>query len=702
MAAPSSPRWARPKVAGACFLVAGLQALALPAFAEEVTIKNFDDGRGGHHDAIWVDGKPYWYSDYGKKTAPAKSPKSAKVPAKDTAAAPAEAPAGNTGGESENPGSEDQATGAKPESKAPAADAGAARQSKSAARATTHMHKMAAAMKSMQPGDAGPSGAQAARDAGARMGTAPAAGPPAPLPLPPADAPRALERRPDFFSVITPEKYAGLKKAYVLTGGSAQPAFRDIGSTGRDFVWSKSCTKGLEPCNPLAAGKDASRYQKNAEVSPETLINISQATAAGAEEDLSPDEVAKIYAAMKRRIETLEAEERVEPPAASKRTGPSISGITFEETAEARVTAAAAVRALNASEPAFERGDALPSARPNSRGAASIPLAENGAEEKSGRRPFVWLALFVSAVAVMAYRRWVSAAVVALLLAAPAAARDALTPGESKLLLASWNAALAELDSGRDLAGFLKKQPVEIRVDRRLASAGLYEAGRIYIHAGLLAHDLDLIEEKGPKGDEAVNALAWAWLPILAHEVEHARTRHAFELIIGTPYAYVDRDDEFLCFIREARISREMHRRHPKRLRMNDLGTNRRDTLAYFLKLGPGDFTQFEAAMTGIFRSAPQLRLMDREQLKVWALDNHEYWRKEERKRRAQAAAPVAAVIQDIERRQAEEAATAASRAKHVIDLTSDARRFTHARGYFEARVEQARLAWPDQMRQPE
>lgn len=682
---------------GAAIVLASLHALACPAFAEEVTAKSFDDGRGGHHDAIWVDGKPYWYSDYGKKTVPAKSPKSANAPAKDTA----EAPEGNTGGGSENPGFGGQATGAKPESKAPAADADAARQSKSAARATTHMNKMAAAMKSMQPGDAGLSGAQAARDAGAQRGAPPAAAPPPPPPSSPAASPRALERRPDFFSVIAPEKYAGLKKAYALTGGSAQPAFRDIGSTGRDFVWSKSCTKGLEQCNPLAAGKDASRYQKNAEVSPETLMNISQATTAGAEEDLSPDEVASIYAAMKRRIEMLDAEERVEPPAESKRTRPSISGVTFEETADARGPVAASVRALNASEPEPERGVVLPATRPNRSAAASIPIAETGAEEKRGRRPFVWLALFVSAVAVMAYRRWASAAVVALLLAAPAAARDELTPGESKLLVASWTAALAELDSGRDLAGFLRKQPVEIRVDRRLASAGLYEGGRIYIHAGLLAHDLDLIEEKGPRGDAAVNALAWAWLPILAHEVEHARTRHAFELIIGAPYAYVDRDDEFLCFIREARISRELHRRHPGRLRMDDLGTNRRDTLAYFLTLGPGDFAQFEAAMTGIFRSAPQLRLMDREQLKVWALDNHEYWRKEERKRRARAASPVAPVIQEIERRQAEEAATAASRAKHVIDLTSDARRFTHARGYFEARVEQARLAWPDQMRQP-
>lgn len=294
-----------------------------------------------------------------------------------------------------------------------------------------------------------------------------------------------------------------------------------------------------------------------------------------------------------------------------------------------------------------------------------------------------------------------SASAVALVLAAPAAARDELSPRESKLLLSSWTAALSEIESGRDLAGFLKKQPVEIRVDRRLASAGLYEAGRIYIHAGLLANDLDRIEETGPRGDAAVTALAWAWLPILAHEVEHARTRHAFELIIGAPYAYVDRDDEFLCFIREARISRELHRRYPERLRMDGLGANRRETLAYFLTLGPGDFAQFEDAMTGIFRSAPQLRLMDREQLKVWALDNHEYWIKEERKKRADAAAPVAPAIQDIERRQAEEAAAAAALAKHVIDLTSDERRFTHARGYFEARVEQARLAWPDQLRAP-
>jgi hypothetical protein len=279
--------------------------------------------------------------------------------------------------------------------------------------------------------------------------------------------------------------------------------------------------------------------------------------------------------------------------------------------------------------------------------------------------------------------------------AASAARRDELSDAEKRRFLHASRSALAQLDSGRDLAEFLSAQPVDIRLDRRLGSAGLYEDGRVFLHAGSLAGDLDNLEEAGLRGDEAVDALAWAWLPVLAHELEHVRTRQALELAIGVPYAYVDRDDEAVSFVREVRITREMNARFPARLRLDELGPSRREGIKYFLGLGPGDFDAFTEQIEGMFSSAPQLRLMDREQLRTWAQGTKGYWDGKSRQERAAAAQPVGPAVRELHLRSADEAALAAARASHVVALTSDPLRFGIARDYFERRFGQARASWP-------
>lgn len=323
-------------------LVLAALSRAAVLLAEEVKEKDFDDGNGGHQSAIWVDGRPVWYSDFVKEHPPKKGaqktppPKPAAVvpgvTAPEDGATPndAAAPEGSSGaGAGASAGTE--------KAQASAAAAAETGQAKTSARASSTMSRMADAMKSMMPKDsgsgaapgskaattdakgAGPAAAAGSAVAGPLAGAPSAAGgasagraapqsrtsaaPSAPAP----DSPRALERRPDFFKVVSPEKYNELKNAYVLTGGSAQPGFQDIGSTGRDFVWTKSCTKGLEPCNPQAAGKEEIHYDKNAIVSPETLKNIaSEIEKKPPEEDLSTEEVARIYAAMRAKVAAME------------------------------------------------------------------------------------------------------------------------------------------------------------------------------------------------------------------------------------------------------------------------------------------------------------------------------------------------------------------------------------------------------------
>ncbi len=313
-----------------CCLVLAALSRAAALFAEEVKEKDFDDGNGGHQTAIWVDGRPMFYSDFVKEHPPKKGVPKTPPPTDPAAPVPSaseEAPSsGDRSPAGEGPSSGSGPAAAAGKAQASAAAAAGAGQAKTSARASSSMSRMADAMKSMLPKDPGaraapgPKGASAdVKGAGPVAGARSAAGGPsfgrvAPesrtsvAPSAPATgSPRALERRPDFFKVVSPEKYNELKNAYVLTGGSAQPGFQDIGSTGRDFVWTKSCTKGLEQCNPEAAGKEEIHYDKNAIVSPETLKNIaSEIEKKPPEEDLSTEEVARIYAAMRAKVAAME------------------------------------------------------------------------------------------------------------------------------------------------------------------------------------------------------------------------------------------------------------------------------------------------------------------------------------------------------------------------------------------------------------
>lgn len=82
--------------------------------------------------------------------------------------------------------------------------------------------------------------------------------------------PRALERRPDFFGVITPERFNGLKQGYHERPELAQTVYKHVGPTegDRDLVHTASCAKVSGDCN-----KNVERpaYHKGDYVAPEDL-----------------------------------------------------------------------------------------------------------------------------------------------------------------------------------------------------------------------------------------------------------------------------------------------------------------------------------------------------------------------------------------------------------------------------------------------
>lgn len=82
--------------------------------------------------------------------------------------------------------------------------------------------------------------------------------------------PRALERRPDFFSVIPRESYGGLQRSYSSRSGEKE--FKHVGSDGRDFKWKESCALLGGGCNESAAKPS---YKRDDFVDPETLRNIA-------------------------------------------------------------------------------------------------------------------------------------------------------------------------------------------------------------------------------------------------------------------------------------------------------------------------------------------------------------------------------------------------------------------------------------------
>ena len=84
--------------------------------------------------------------------------------------------------------------------------------------------------------------------------------------------PAALGRRPDFFSIVSPERYADLKQGY-KEKKDGDPVYKDVGTTAgdRDFVHTSSCDKLSGACNKSV---EKASYKKGDFVSPEDLDSM--------------------------------------------------------------------------------------------------------------------------------------------------------------------------------------------------------------------------------------------------------------------------------------------------------------------------------------------------------------------------------------------------------------------------------------------
>lgn len=82
-----------------------------------------------------------------------------------------------------------------------------------------------------------------------------------------------------------------------------------------------------------------------------------------------------------------------------------------------------------------------------------------------------------------------------------------MTAEDGPALVAAWMKALDSLESGRDLAAYLRKHPTPVRVDLRLRGMGMYENGTIFLHEGLLTLRLESIEKLGYREGAADKAL---------------------------------------------------------------------------------------------------------------------------------------------------------------------------------------------------
>lgn len=85
--------------------------------------------------------------------------------------------------------------------------------------------------------------------------------------------PQALMRRPDFFSVLSREKFGDLRKDYSGRPELRDNEFKDVGMTEkqRDFQYAASCDKLSGDCNKSA--KKGS-YRRGQDVPPEDLADI--------------------------------------------------------------------------------------------------------------------------------------------------------------------------------------------------------------------------------------------------------------------------------------------------------------------------------------------------------------------------------------------------------------------------------------------
>lgn len=105
--------------------------------------------------------------------------------------------------------------------------------------------------------------------------------------------PRALLRRPDFFKVVSREKFTDLKKDYKATQELGEGVFKHVNlREERDFVWSRSCQALAGGCNRYAS---ASSYQGGHDVPPEDLRSFWNAQH-GEPAAAQPGEVAKVDA----------------------------------------------------------------------------------------------------------------------------------------------------------------------------------------------------------------------------------------------------------------------------------------------------------------------------------------------------------------------------------------------------------------------
>lgn len=97
--------------------------------------------------------------------------------------------------------------------------------------------------------------------------------------------PQALQKRPDFFSVIPRDNYNSLKETY--REKSDAKAFKHVGLPDRrDFEWSRSCEKVSGNCNEYTSQNS---YRKGEYVSPEDLWSISEVMGGAQGTDASGD-----------------------------------------------------------------------------------------------------------------------------------------------------------------------------------------------------------------------------------------------------------------------------------------------------------------------------------------------------------------------------------------------------------------------------
>ena len=199
--------------------------------------------------------------------------------------------------------------------------------------------------------------------------------------------PQALTRRPDFFSVVTPERFSDLKTGYHAHPELGGSVYKDVGTTAqdRDFVRTNSCEKASGDCNE---NSEKASYKKGEFVPPEDLDKMwADLQKKLDEEDAGekPGEGRAAGASGEAALETLGAPEQAPLPIRSRR-----------ETAAQAATAAApqAAPAPAAAQAAFTGAKHWAAAA-----VGSVPFLKN---TPVSRNPLLSLLLAGGAVAVLA------------------------------------------------------------------------------------------------------------------------------------------------------------------------------------------------------------------------------------------------------------------------------------------------------------